>query len=86
MSEFADYLFMAEITDAYSFRILIQYLDVFHEGYLTKQSLLKVFQRASKDINEEEVEMMLKEVDISPNDKITLEMFANLMTNIFHVN
>jgi hypothetical protein len=30
MSEFNDYVFMAEITDAYSFRILVQYLDVFY--------------------------------------------------------
>ena len=30
MSDFKDYIFIAEITDAYSFRILIQYLDSFY--------------------------------------------------------
>ena len=47
---------------------LFRYLDVLREEHLTKGSLLKVFQRSNKDISEDELEEMMREVELSPDE------------------
>lgn len=61
---------------------LFKHLDVFNEGFLTKYSLLKTFHRSNKDISDEEVEEMLKEMGMDPDSHINFEDFLLFMKNI----
>jgi len=45
---------------------LFKYLDAFNQGFLTKDSFIKTFQRSGRDIGEQEVAEMLKELNIDP--------------------
>lgn len=61
---------------------LFKHLDVNNENFVTKEGLLKVFQRSSKDIGEEEIEEMLREASINPDEKINYQTFLSLMKTI----
>ena len=51
--------------------------------YLTKESLLKVFQRSNKDISDEELDEMMREVELDEEAQIDFEKFTDLMKDIF---
>ena len=60
-------------------RHLFDFLDNKNEGYLTKQSLLKTFQRNARNIEMKDVENMMKELQIRPSARINLQQFRALI-------
>jgi hypothetical protein len=68
MAESKDYIFMAEITDAYSFRMLIQYLDTFHkegEFIFTKDGITFLKANDKQDL--------INDVTINPKELVRYE-------------
>ena len=59
-----------------------KYLDAYNTNTITKESLTKTFQRSGKNISEQEIEEMLREMEINPEEQIDFEKFSTLMKNI----
>lgn len=49
---------------------LFKFLDLFNQNFISKESLLKTFERAGKEINLENVINMMQELDLDPNEVI----------------
>lgn len=68
MADFKDYIFIAEFTDAYSFRILIQYLDMFYseaEFEFRKEGIFFLRSNTKEDL--------INEVIINPKELVRYE-------------
>ena len=61
---------------------LFKFLDAFNTNYLTKESLAWTFQRAGKNITEDQIIAMLHEMNVNPEEQINFAKFVSLVKNI----
>ncbi len=81
-SEFLSGTLTTEHLSKHNLHLLFNYLDTLNQGYISKESLVKTFQRSSKDYSEKEIEQMLWELEINPEERIDFNRFEILMMNI----
>jgi len=58
---------------------LFKYFDPSNSNFITLESLKEIFLRSGRNIPEEELKNMVKEVDPNNDGKISLEEFQSLM-------